>query len=643
VAEHSPPIGPAPRVLLGGGGPGRFKLSPFEIITLFVITLIAGFIGYNAFAKVTDLNAVAPPAPTYLPAFRTTLTSSVSSTGSVASTQQVSLNFDIGQGTGKIQQFFVKLGDRVVAGQPLAKLDDADLAKTLTSAKSQLASAQSRLSAVTSPTTADVAAAQQAVASAQSQVLTAQNNLQKLRNPTPSDVAAAQQALTSAQQGLITAQNNVVTAQNSIQSGQTALIQAQNDLTTAQITAGTAYSALQTAFSNVISSSCTQYVPGVPAPGQIAMTATLPPFAFPALTPTAGTATNPQNLNVPPYSNQIGTPNCSTSIGNYNSAVTGHNSAVANLNTRQTALTKAQTDQNNGNLNNSVTQAQAGVLTAQTNIQAAQAKYDALMHPLQSDIDAAQASLNSAQASLTSAQARQDALFKPTPDQVLPLQATVDQAQAQVSTAQKNFENATIVAPFDGQISQVTGDVGTLVTASTSVFILLNQTRLRIDASVDQADVSGLRTGLVANITFDALPGRTFQATIVAIGLTPQIQQGVVSYTVQLSLDTSTLQPPLPAPGMTALINVVTQRVDNALVVPTRSIRRAAGRATVTVKKADGSDETRTIVTGASSGQLTQVNSGLADGDQVLFSGTRTATSNAALPGGIQAPARPGG
>jgi HlyD family secretion protein len=638
VAEHSPPIGQAPRVLLGsGGGPGRFRLSPFEFITLGAIVLVSAFIGYSAYARVTDLNAVPPPAPTYLPAFRTTLTSAVSSTGSVASTQQVSLNFDIGQGTGKIQQFFVRLGDRVTAGQPMAKLDDTDLAKTLTSAKSNLASAQSRLAAVTSPTTADVAAAQQAVAAAQNQVLTAQNNLQKLRNPTPADVASAQQAVTSAQQGLLTAQNNVTTAQNAITTAQGTIVTAQNDLTTAQIAASSAYSALQTAYSQVVSSLCTQYVPGVPSPGSIAPVVTLPVYAFPSSNPTTS-GTTPQNLPVPPYANQINTPNCSTSVGAYNSAANSHNTAVATLNSRTTALQKAQNDANNGNLQNNVTQARAGVDTAQANIQAAQTKYSALMNPLQSDIDAAQASLNSAQASLTSAQARQDALFKPTPDQVLPLQAQVDQAQAQVSTAEKNFQNATIIAPFDGQISQVTGDIGTLVTANTTVFILLNQTRLRIDASVDQADVSGLRAGQVANVTFDALPGRTFQATIVAIGLTPQIQQGVVSYTVQLSLDTTTLQPPLPAPGMTALINVVTQRLDNVLAVPTRAIRRAAGRASVTVRKADGTDEVRQVVTGATSGQLTQITSGLTEGEQVLISGTRTATSTAALPGGIQVP-----
>src|SRR3954464_11369549 len=103
--------------------------------------LLAAFVGYKAYAKVTDLNKAAPVANTYLPAFRQTLTSTVSSTGTVAATQQVSLHFDIGQGTGKILKFFVGLGDRVTAGQPLAKLDDQDLVKTLASAQSNLSAA----------------------------------------------------------------------------------------------------------------------------------------------------------------------------------------------------------------------------------------------------------------------------------------------------------------------------------------------------------------------------------------------------------------------------------------------------------------------------------------------------------------------
>jgi RND family efflux transporter MFP subunit len=228
------------------------------------------------------------------------------------------------------------------------------------------------------------------------------------------------------------------------------------------------------------------------------------------------------------------------------------------------------------------------------------------------------------------------------------LQATVDQASAQVSTAEKNLQNATIVAPFDGSISQVTGDVGSLVTANTTVFILLNQNLLRIDASVDQADLSNLRQGQVGTVTFDALPGRTFQATIAAIGLTPTISSGVVTYSVQFALDTSRLTAPLPAPGMTAAITVTTQRTENALVVPTRAVRRSAGRATVTVKKADGTQEQRMVVTVVSNSQLTQVTNGLQDGEQVLVSsGTSAPTSGgisltpAAGPGGGGAPVGP--
>ena len=132
--EQSPPIGQRPRLLLQGGG-GGFNLSPFEIISLLVVLAVTIFGGYTAYARFTDLNKKPPAAQTFAPAVRTTLTSSVSATGTVQSSQQVSLTFDVGQGGGKIKEFLVKLGDQVTAGQALAKLDDTDLAQSLKSAE----------------------------------------------------------------------------------------------------------------------------------------------------------------------------------------------------------------------------------------------------------------------------------------------------------------------------------------------------------------------------------------------------------------------------------------------------------------------------------------------------------------------------
>src|SRR4051794_17915002 len=145
--------------------------------------LLAAFVGYKAYAKVTDLNKAAPVANTYLPAFRQTLVSTVSSTGTVAATQQVSLSFDIGQGTGRIQQMLVGLGAKVTKGQPLAKLDDSDLQKTLTSAQSNFSAAQARLSAILNPTASAIASADQSIAQSTSNVTSAQNALDKLNHP----------------------------------------------------------------------------------------------------------------------------------------------------------------------------------------------------------------------------------------------------------------------------------------------------------------------------------------------------------------------------------------------------------------------------------------------------------------------------
>ena len=84
---------------------------------------------------------------------------------------------------------------------------------------------------------------------------------------------------------------------------------------------------------------------------------------------------------------------------------------------------------------------------------------------------------------------------------------------------------------------------------------------------------------------------------------------------------------PVPAPGMTASLTITTSRTENALVVPARAIRTVGRTRTVTVRAADGSQEARQVVVGATNGTLTQISSGLQDGEEVLVSAASTATT----------------
>ncbi len=186
-----------------------------------------------------------------------------------------------------------------------------------------------------------------------------------------------------------------------------------------------------------------------------------------------------------------------------------------------TAWNAAQATVNSGNLQRALQNAQIGLQTAQQTV------IDTAVGAKQSDLDAAQRSVDAAQSSVDLATAKYNALFDPPkPENLLPLQASVDQAKATLSTAQLNLVAATITAPFAGQISSLTGEVGSQVGANTAVFILLNPKLIRIDANVDQSDISNLKVGQTATVTFDALTGRTYQGTVSAIGLTPTTHPG---------------------------------------------------------------------------------------------------------------------
>src|SRR5207245_702766 len=105
--EQATPLGTRPRILLAGGS-APFRLAPFEIIILLAVLAIAAFAGYEAYTRASGFNKAVAAPPSYIPAFRSTLTSAVSTTGTVQATQQVNLTFDvsnISSGSKKIKEF----------------------------------------------------------------------------------------------------------------------------------------------------------------------------------------------------------------------------------------------------------------------------------------------------------------------------------------------------------------------------------------------------------------------------------------------------------------------------------------------------------------------------------------------------------
>jgi RND family efflux transporter MFP subunit len=97
--------------------------------------------------------------------------------------------------------------------------------------------------------------------------------------------------------------------------------------------------------------------------------------------------------------------------------------------------------------------------------------------------------------------------------------ATADAAQANVRQLEAMETFKTIVAPFDGVVTQRNTDVGALINAGKStgqeLFEVSDLHRVRIYVQVPQAFTAQLRPGLKATFEMPQYPGRKFDATLV--------------------------------------------------------------------------------------------------------------------------------
>lgn len=198
-------------------------------------------------------------------------------------------------------------------------------------------------------------------------------------------------------------------------------------------------------------------------------------------------------------------------------------------------------------------------------------------------------------------------------------QATVEKDQIAVEQAQRNIERARLLAPFDGVVSAVNFSAGDSAGTGTAV-IVVDLSTLQVKVNIAEVDVAKIKIGQTAQITLDALPGKTYTATISAIGPVATITQGVVNYPVTAVI---TNNDGAVKPGMTANLAITVDRRDNVLLVPARAVRTQGNQRTVTVLY-KGLQIAVPVTLGLTNDQFAEITGGLLEGDQVIIQSTQT-------------------
>jgi HlyD family secretion protein len=217
----------------------------------------------------------------------------------------------------------------------------------------------------------------------------------------------------------------------------------------------------------------------------------------------------------------------------------------------------------------------------------------------------------------------------------------VKSAQIQVDQARSNLQGAIIVAPFDGVISSLSGNVGEQV-GSTPIITLIDLSAMRIEANLDETDIAKVDVGQTVNVTLDSLPDLRIAGKVTAIAPSANMQSGVVTYQVHVVPDR--IDPRLRA-GQTSTASIVVEHRTNVLYVANRAIKNLRGVKTVQIATADGQIVEKPVQTGLSNDANTEIISGLADGDMVAIATTATnqVVPTSSLFGGTGAGAAGGG
>ena len=259
------------------------------------------------------------------------------------------------------------------------------------------------------------------------------------------------------------------------------------------------------------------------------------------------------------------------------------------------------------------TDAQSKIAAAAAQLAQARASL-AKLTPTAEDLAVAKASLDQAKANLAKLTA------KATETDLQIQQAAVTQAEQALQQAQLNLDNATLKAPFAGVVAQINIVPGSTANSATPALKLINRDPLHVDLKLSENDVAQVQLDQPVKLTIQSLDGWQTDGKVSFIAPAADTSNGVVTYAVRVSFLDNDQKVKV---GMTADLNIVTAQKGNVLLVPnTALLPKGTGRV-VQVPATDAQGRSTTpreveVTTGLSDGTMTEILSGLSEGEQVI-------------------------
>ena len=598
------------------------------LLLIIIVVLVASSSYYYYTQKKKNLITVAVQTKTAVK--RETLKISTSSSGKVVAKDGVALSFPV-SGNLEVSQVYVKEGDKVKKGDKIASVKTQSLEFDLENAYASYQSALANYNSKKIPPT------QNEIKNSQASIDQAQISLEQSNISLEQTKSSVAQSINNAQINLQTATNNLKLFRDT---GDSQIIR------DAYVSLTNTLKALDITVQRTLSDS--DAIVGVDN------TSINQDFKFVLGVEDASSYNNAKSsyLNVKSLqlsleslvnnidsSNYISVDTVATQAEKTLSALQTHlndmqkllNTTITSSGLSQSKLDgfKSTISSNRSSINstiNNLTSANLAVRNAKSNVDSFQIAYDKAVNDLKvaqnqgdQNIRTATISVKSRQISLEQAKISYAQLIAPALESDLAsAQSQLTSAAINVDKAKYNMSQATLTAPIDGVVAQLNYKQGDIIlssdTTAKSMATIINNDTLYVEVNIEEGDISKLKVGQNANVSFDAIDGLTLNGDVTFISLTSTTNSnGIVTYLVRVAIPKASENN--VREGMTSNVEFITSQAQNVLSIPVAAVRNIGGKPSV--EKTDGT--IANVITGFTDGKKVEVISGLNEGDAIVY------------------------
>lgn len=231
----------------------------------------------------------------------------------------------------------------------------------------------------------------------------------------------------------------------------------------------------------------------------------------------------------------------------------------------------------NNELDRNVAEAQRAVAAAQEDLANAQKSAAAAQAGPTTDADGASAAAGTASNASTDTSA------------VSAAQRSLASAQANLDQANAKAAGRTVTAPSSGSIVELNAKVGATVTGGMIMgesdtsggkqcMQIADLSKMKVTVQVGEKDIAKIAVGQSANVTYPAFPDIVSQGTVTAIASVANSDSNYSGGSVTFNVDILIEAPDSRLkPGMTAEVSVVTEQLDDVVMVPTMALMTEDG------------------------------------------------------------------